>query len=50
MDSNKTGDYLNLQKGGGGSLSYIRSEIYNSVKYGLKGMRHRNANMYVARK
>ena len=32
-----------------GCLSQINSGIYNSVKYGLKGMRHKNANMYVAR-
>ena len=39
-----------------GCLSHIKSGIHvhvytcNSVKYGLKGMRHINANMYVARK
>ena len=27
-----------------------KNGIYNSVKYGLKGMRHKNANMYVDRK
>ena len=31
-------------------LSHIKSGIYNSVKYGLKGMRYKNANMYVAHK
>ena len=31
-------------------LQTIRSGIYNSVKYGLKGMRHKNYNMYVGRK
>ena len=34
----------------GGYLSDIKSEIYNSVKHGLKGMRHRNAKINVARK
>ena len=31
-------------------LSHIKSGIYNSVKYGLKDMRHKNANIYVVRK
>ena len=26
-------------------LSHIKSGTYNSIKYGLKGMRHKNANM-----
>ena len=34
----------------GGGLNHIKSGIYNSVKYGLKGMRHKNANMYETRK
>ena len=33
---------------------YIRDSakngVFNSVKYGFKGKRHKNANMYVARK
>ena len=33
-----------------GCLSHIKSGVYNPVKYELKGMRHKNANMYVARK
>ena len=33
-----------------GCLGHIESEIYNPVKYYLKGMRHKNANMYMARK
>ena len=45
----KTG-LLESEKGGGGCLRHIKSEKYNSVKYGLKGMRHRSANIYVARK
>ena len=39
-DSNKNRDYVTLQNRG----------VFHSVKYGLNGMRHKNANMYVARK
>ena len=38
---------MSLQKGG--CLSHIRSGIHNSLKYGLNDMRHKNANMHVAR-
>ena len=44
-DSKKDGYYV-IAKGGG----CLKSGIYNFIKYGLMGMRHKNANLYVVRK
>ena len=48
--SNKDGGYVTLQKGGVFLKVCINSGINNSKKYWLKGMQHKKANMYVARR